>query len=152
MDERFPNSVYSLGVSNVYQSGNRMIVAVSVLRRRDGHKIVTGYFSALSYLADDSGIALRDVTIDDATRKAMLKFADWLLASGVERFIESKTRFDLAGEIKKITKILNPFKATTDSGTISGGCEKLSEKGIWVADKAINLLATEPVPEICTGR
>jgi hypothetical protein len=142
MDERFPNSAYSLAVSNVYQSGNRMIVAVSILRRRDSHKIVTGYFSALSYLTDDNGIALRDITIDEETRKAMLRFADWLLTSGVEKFIESKTRFDLSGEIRKITKILNPFKADTGAGTMSGSCEKLSEKGIWIADKAINLLAT----------
>lgn len=142
MGTKFPKSDFSLAVSDVYQSGARMIVGLSVVRKSNNEKIVTGYYSVLSYLTDESGIALRDITIDDATRKAMLKVADWLVDSGVEKFIESKTRFDLPGETKKVIEFLNPFKASSGLATVLGRCEKLSENGIWIADKAINLLAT----------
>jgi hypothetical protein len=104
MDAKFPNGDYSLAVSDLYQSGARMIVGLSIVRRSNNAKIVTGYYSVLSYLTDDGGVALRDITIDDATRKAMLEVADWIVDSGVEKFIESKTRVDLPGKSRKSLK------------------------------------------------
>ena len=142
MDDKFPNSTYSLEVSNIYQSGVRVILVLSIIERKTGQKVLTGALSALSFLTDDSGIALRDVTIDDATRQAMLKVADWFVASGVERFVESATRFNVAGNLTTVAKALNPFEVNAGVGTISGRCERISEDGIWIANKALNVLAT----------
>jgi hypothetical protein len=64
------------------------------------------------------------------------------VTSGVERFIESTTKFNVAKNLTTVASALNPFDVNAGVGTISGRCDRISEDGIWIANNALNVLAT----------
>jgi hypothetical protein len=165
-NEKFPDAPLFPGPVSLYQSGAKFVIGVPFLKRSDKKEIGTAYLWATPYIEDSTySVRLKDVAFDIDSHRMLVKVADWLLSSTIEKFIEHAARFEYGGLVARLENGMgfrpkdvprdnpmlipaiavfspDPGKFESDGKTlaVSGHIHRIDFRNIWIADNAINLL------------
>jgi hypothetical protein len=142
LDRNHAEERYTIGDVDIYQSGERFVVSLSVFARETGDEKGKIYLWATPYLdGEESTLRLRDVHFDVETENLLVKVAAWLLSARIGDLIEDEARFAYGGTLQRIESDLKTFVSKGPSGVFSGTLDSISGKEIWVGEDAINILA-----------
>jgi Domain of unknown function (DUF4403) len=142
LDKEYSDILVTVGDIDLYQSGDRLALALTFVQRSGGKEEGKLYILARPYLdVAAMEVRLADVDFDaDSKRvavKVIAKFADSVL----EDFIEDKARFSYGGELAKLQAEVAKFESTDKITTITGTIDTIDPKDIWVQDQDLRLWA-----------
>lgn len=103
----------------VYQSGDHLVLALTLATSPEAKPLGTVYLSAEPYVDEgDRTVRLRNVVFDVDSKRVLVKTASWLLSGSLEKLIESNAIFEYGGTLHKLEEATGhrPMETASENG------------------------------------
>lgn len=142
LNEKFPNSPYTLGKVGMYQSGEKFVISLSFVKRGETEEKGTIYLLAVPHLnVATSTLRVRDVEFDLSSKNAVAKAAAWLLSGEIEKAIQDKAKWSYEGDLKRLQSDIGVIRSSSKAGSFEGQVDEINPRAIWISDNSLNLIA-----------
>ncbi|MCP4122794.1 MAG: DUF4403 family protein [Bacteroidetes bacterium] len=142
INEKHGEFPLSVGDVELYQSGDKFVIGLSIVKRGNDKLQGKLFLWATPYLDVESAeLRLREVGFDVETKNILADVGAWLLTGEIEKVIEDKARFKYGGELSRLQSDFAEIELDSDIGSLFGKIDSISAEQIWVGDSAINLIA-----------
>lgn len=142
LDKEYSDVPVTAGDIDLYQSGDRLALALTFVKRSGGEEEGKLYLLAKPYLdAAAKEVRLADVDLDADSKRVAVKFIAKFADGVLEDIIEDKARFAYGGELAKLQGEVAKFESSGKNTKITGTIDTIDPKDIWVQDQDLRLWA-----------
>lgn len=134
VDKNYSKYGYTIGKTVLYASGERVVVAIDVLKTKTQKRKATIYLWGVpKYDAKEQVIYLDDLAFTAKSKNVILKFAQWILHPKILKQLEANARFALSDQLQKVQHELNHFTVKEPVGTLTGTFDYLNIDKVFVS-------------------
>jgi len=134
IDKHHAKYGYTIGKTILYASGQRVVVAIDVLKTKTERRKATIYLWGIpKYDAKEQVIYLDELAFTAKSKNVILKFAQWILHPKILKELKANARFALGDELLKVQKELNSFTVKEPVGTLTGAFNYINVDRVFVS-------------------
>ncbi len=142
LDENHSDKPVTAGEIELYQSGEKLVIAIEIIKRSEKQALGRIFLWAEPYLdINTDTVRLRAIDFDVETKNMLVKTAQWLLDSNIRTALEEKSVFEYSGTLSQINRDLKTIEVTSQSGKLTASFDAIKPKAVWISDYALNVLA-----------
>jgi Domain of unknown function (DUF4403) len=142
LDKEYSDIPVTVGDIDLYQSGDRLALALTFVQRSGGKEEGKLYLFARPYLdVAAKEVRLADVDLDADSKRVAVKVIAKLADGVLEDIIEDKAKFAYGGELAKLQAEVSKFESIDKNTKIFGTIDTIDPKDIWVQDQDLRLWA-----------